>query len=111
MNSTSSDLVGWEDRSLFMYLGFGGAGFGFVSTMIFHLLVKSADFKTQESVKNINSSYTSGFVWFKRLSFYSLLAFFSLTWAELELIMTYLPFYLQLTLELKIRNLFQLFHW
>ena len=99
-NSTSSDFVSWEDQELFMYLGIGGAAFGFLSTMVFHSLVKSTDLNAKESRKPKSSSLISGFIWFKRIPFYSLMAFYSLTWSNFLLVQTYLPFYLQLTLGL-----------
>ena len=97
-SSTGTQLISWADNRTFTLLSSGGSALVFIGTVTFHILVKSSDLTTTNQEKKVGFSY--GLSWFRRPAFYTLLVFYSFTWALLVIILTYQPFYLQVTLGL-----------
>ena len=97
-SSTGTQLISWADNRTFTLLSSGGSALVFIGTATFHILVKSSDLTTTNQEKKVEFSY--GRSWFRKPAFYTLLVFYSFTWALLVIILTYQPFYLQVTLGL-----------
>ena len=97
-SSSGTQLITWTDNRTFTILSIGGAALVFIGTVTFHLAVKSSDLITTNKEKK--AGFRNGLKWFKRPAFYSLLVFYSVTWALLVIILTYQPFYLQVSLGL-----------
>ena len=93
------NMISWSDRHLFANLALGGAAIGLCVSLAFHFLIKSDDLAvTKNQMENKGIMY--GLKWLKRPPFWTLLVFYSLTWSLFVIVLTYQPFYLQVTLGL-----------
>lgn len=95
-----NDHLGWEDRNTFRDLAIGSVGLGLLASIFFHLTIQSKDFSSQEKDEQIRES-SSWRGWFKQAPFYSITALYCLVRLAVNMVATYLPFYLQETLELE----------
>ena len=93
------NMISWSDRHLFAHLALGGAAIGLCVSLAFHFLIKTDDLMvTKNQMEGKGIMY--GLNWLKRPPFWTLLVFYSLTWTLFVIILTYQPFYLQITLGL-----------
>lgn len=126
-SASSEQEVNWEDATVFRYLAFGSLAIGLFFSMIFHCFVaednsecdEEADGEEDENVvgsrllgsaASMPSVYTKPAPslvvvdkwseWFKHSEFYCVAILYMLTRMIVNITATYMPFYLQISLNL-----------